>query len=82
MAANTILIAGASGVVGHAALEHFARLPDWDVVAVSRRVPSFPAGFRGRHLALDLPDAAACRQALAALPLITHVAYAALCARL
>ena len=78
MAANTILIAGASGVVGHAALEHFARLPDWDVVAVSRRVPSLPAGFRGRHLALDLTDAAACRQALAALPPITHVAYAAL----
>ena len=36
-AKHRILIAGASGVVGAAAVEHFASLPDWQVVALSRR---------------------------------------------
>ena len=34
---HTMLVAGASGVVGTAAVEHFARLPDWNVIALSRR---------------------------------------------
>jgi uncharacterized protein YbjT (DUF2867 family) len=36
--ANRILIAGASGLVGFAALKHFSGLPDWDVLALSRRL--------------------------------------------
>lgn len=78
MSKRTVLIAGATGVVGHAALEHFARLPGWDVVAVSRRRPELPEGFAGRHVGLDLADSQACREALAALPPVTHVVYAAL----
>ncbi|MBU6271098.1 MAG: NAD-dependent epimerase/dehydratase family protein [Betaproteobacteria bacterium] len=78
MTEKTVLIAGASGVVGHAALEHFHALPDWRVVAVSRRSPALPAGFRGVHLPVDLTDAADCARAAQAMPPVTHLAYAAL----
>lgn len=78
MERKTVLIAGATGVVGHAALEHFATRPDWRVVAVSRRQPELPAGFDGEHLALDLDDTAACRAALAGRNDVSHVVYAAL----
>jgi nucleoside-diphosphate-sugar epimerase len=75
-AKHTMLVAGAGGVVGAAAVEHFASLPDWDVVAVSRRRPELPEGVP--HVSLDLTDASACREAMKALPQITHVMFAAL----
>jgi len=78
MTGNTVLIAGATGVVGHAALEEFARCGEGDIVALSRREPTLPAGGRCRHLPLDLADAHACRQAIAAQPGVTHLVYAAL----
>jgi uncharacterized protein YbjT (DUF2867 family) len=34
-----MLVVGATGIVGHTALEHFAASDDWDAVAVSRRKP-------------------------------------------
>jgi nucleoside-diphosphate-sugar epimerase len=76
MADNTILIAGATGVVGAAALEHFATRPNWDVVAVSRRPP--PAMQRVKHVPLDLTDGLSCRASLSRLPQVTHVLFAAL----
>jgi nucleoside-diphosphate-sugar epimerase len=76
MANNSILIAGATGVVGAAAVEYFAGLPHWEVVAISRRPP--PAMQRVRHVALDLTDAQLCRTTLANLPQVTHVLFAAL----
>ena len=75
MADNTILIAGATGVVGAAALEHFASLNNWKVVAVSRRPPSIQ---RVSHVPLDLTDAESCRATLAGMHDITHVLFAAL----
>ena len=75
-AKHTILIAGASGVVGAAAVEHFASLPDWQVLALSRRPAVLPEGVR--HVALDLADAAACHAAGNDLCDVTHVLYAAL----
>ncbi|HWS73699.1 MAG TPA: NAD-dependent epimerase/dehydratase family protein [Quisquiliibacterium sp.] len=78
MSKRTVLIAGATGVVGHAALEHFARSGDWNVIAVSRRVPELPEGFAGRHLSLDLGDPLACSEAIASLPPVSHLVYAAL----
>jgi nucleoside-diphosphate-sugar epimerase len=77
MADNTILIAGASGVIGQAAVEHFAGLPGWRVIGVSRRAPD-PAPTDYEHIGLDLTDAAACRAAAERLGGVTHVAYAAL----
>ncbi|MGH6972014.1 MAG: NAD-dependent epimerase/dehydratase family protein, partial [Caulobacteraceae bacterium] len=75
--ANTILIAGASGVIGQAAVEHFAASPGWRVLGASRRAPDpAPAGYE--HVALDLTDAAACRSAADRFSEATHVAYAAL----
>ena len=73
---HTILIAGASGVVGAAAVEHFASLPDWQVLALSRRPSKLPEGVR--HVALDLTDAAACVAMAQSLKDVTHVMFAAL----
>lgn len=80
MARKTVLVAGATGLVGFAALKHFAQAPDTAVVAVSRRMPPGPAARQPavRHLALDLTDADACRAAAPALADVTHVVYAAL----
>ncbi|HQT79220.1 MAG TPA: SDR family oxidoreductase [Rhodopila sp.] len=75
MARKTVLVAGATGLVGYGALKHFAQAPDTAVIAVSRRPPP---GLAVRHLALDLTDADACRAAASALSDVTHVVYAAL----
>ena len=72
-----LLVAGAGGVVGAAAVEHFAGLPGWDVLALSRRrPPDLPSGVA--HLPLDLTDAAACRAAGPVLAGVTHLLFAAL----
>ncbi len=73
---NKVLIAGATGMVGHAALVYFSASPDWDVVAVSRRVPDCAAPFE--HIAVDLTDEKACRDVFGRRSDITHVIYAAL----
>jgi nucleoside-diphosphate-sugar epimerase len=73
---NTLLVAGATGIVGTAAIEHFASSPSWDVVALSRR--PLPAASEIRHLPVDLTDADACKRASASLERVTHVLYAAL----
>ncbi|MBM6594430.1 SDR family oxidoreductase [Microvirga pudoricolor] len=78
MARKTVLIAGASGVVGQAALEHFLGRDDWDVVALSRRPPDVMPSRPYRHLPVDLRDAGSCRMAAAGLEDITHVVYTAL----
>jgi nucleoside-diphosphate-sugar epimerase len=75
MGRKTVLVAGATGLVGYAALKHFTRAPDTEVIAVSRRVPP---GITVRHLALDLADAPACQAAADALRDVTHLVYAAL----
>jgi nucleoside-diphosphate-sugar epimerase len=76
MKKHTILIAGASGVVGAAALEHFARLPDWNVIALSRRPVALPEG--AQHISVDLTDVAACHRAALELTHVTHIMFAAL----
>lgn len=77
-AGQRVLIAGASGVVGQAALDLFAGNDAWEVVAVSRRRPGMKEDARLRHLSLDLTDADACRDALASILPVSHVIYAAL----
>jgi nucleoside-diphosphate-sugar epimerase len=76
MMPKTVLVAGASGLVGTAAVDRF--LDDgWDVIAVSRRRPEVFSAEPFRHLPLDLCDAAACRDAAGTLTAVTHVVYTA-----
>src|SRR4051794_30047367 len=73
-----VLIAGASGVVGSAAVDAFLEDGDWEVVAASRRAPEISSGRPFEHLSVDLQDAAAARDAFGRLDDVTHVVYAAL----
>jgi len=76
MKKHRILIAGAGGVVGAAAVEHFAAQPDFEVIALARRPLTLPEGVK--QVRLDLTDLAACHQAAQSLTHVTHVLYAAL----
>jgi nucleoside-diphosphate-sugar epimerase len=71
-----ILIAGASGVVGAAALDRF-RERGWEAVALSRRKPEIASARGYRHLPVDLRNAEASHQALGQLNDVTHRLYAA-----
>jgi nucleoside-diphosphate-sugar epimerase len=73
---GTVLVAGASGLVGTAAVEKFARA-GFEVIAVSRRVPETEQAVHVRHVALDLHDASACAAAAREFADVTHVVYAA-----
>jgi nucleoside-diphosphate-sugar epimerase len=73
---KTMLVIGASGVIGRAAVERFSALAGWDVIGVSRRSPH---GTKGATLrSVDLLDRAACAATFGAIPHATHVVYAAL----
>jgi nucleoside-diphosphate-sugar epimerase len=62
---NKVLVAGASGLLGVAAIEKF-RSAGWDVVGVSRRKPELPSGREAARAAFEpLTD-------------VTHLAYTAL----
>lgn len=78
MARKIVVVAGASGVVGQAAVEHLAQGDAARIIAVSRRPPDLPASLAFEHVALDLRDAARCAEAVAAMPAPTHLVYAAL----
>lgn len=75
---NTVLIAGATGLIGEAALRHFASADQWQVIALSRRRPE-PVCDRAsyRHVHADLRDAASCRNACTDFSKVTHLVYAA-----
>lgn len=73
---GSVLIAGASGVVGRAAIEHFCAR-GWNVTALSRRHPDNLTG-KFRHFNVDLTDAAACEAIGSELSSVTHVVFAAL----
>lgn len=76
MAKKKMLVAGASGLVGYAAVEHFAQQDDWDVVGVSRRIPD---GLEGAEvISVDLTDTARCAEVFGRMSDVTHLIYAAL----
>ncbi len=72
----TVLIAGASGLVGTAAATAFAAA-GWQVIAASRRPPELLAAQSCTHIALDLTDPRTCARAAAQLRDVTHVVYTA-----
>jgi nucleoside-diphosphate-sugar epimerase len=69
------VVAGDLGVVGLAAAKHFAGLPGWDVVGVSRRTPQRPPAWE--HLSVDLQDREECAEVFSRMPDVTHLVYAA-----
>lgn len=75
-AVKKILVVGALGVVGRAALERFAAQPGVQVLGLARRRPDFAP--EATWLSADLRDAAATLEALAAHQDVTHMVYAAL----
>jgi nucleoside-diphosphate-sugar epimerase len=78
MTGKHVLIAGASGLVGYAALKHFAGQPGVRVTGVSRR-PPFGLDHLGiRFVSADLRDRAQCESVFGAMHDVTHVVYAAL----
>ncbi len=72
----TVLVAGASGLVGTAAVERFAA-EGWEVVALSRRAPELTVPGTVRHIPVDLRDAAATDHAIRSVGPLSHVVYAA-----
>ena len=73
----TVVIAGASGLVGDASIRHYTE-QGWDVVALSRRPPEVPEGANVRHLAVDLTDREAAQQALGSLSQVDQLIFAAI----
>jgi nucleoside-diphosphate-sugar epimerase len=61
MADKKVVVAGATGLVGSAALRHFGSASTCEVVALSRRRPRDLHG--ARHVQLDLTDGAQCAKA-------------------
>jgi nucleoside-diphosphate-sugar epimerase len=72
-----VLVTGASGLLGVAAVERFLSA-GWEVIGVSRRKPELPSGRKIEFLSVDLRDRAAARAAFEALTDVTHIAYAAI----
>jgi nucleoside-diphosphate-sugar epimerase len=70
-----VLIIGASGLVGMAAIKHFVSMPGWEVVGVSRRRPNVD-GFQ--FISVDLFDVQDCQNVFRSMTEVTHVVYAAL----
>ena len=76
MADKKVVVAGATGLVGNAALRHFGSAGGCDVVALSRRKPR---ELHGAHfVAVDFADTVQCRQIATELRGVTHLVYAAL----
>src|SRR5262245_65958344 len=76
MPRKVVLVAGASGLVGYAAMKHFASEPGCEMIAVSRRRPDTTYG--AHFVAVDLTDAQDCARTVSALGHVTHVVYGAL----
>lgn len=76
MSGRVVAIAGASGVIGAAAVEAFS-CAGWDVIALSRRAPVVGQGIAFHHVPIDLSDRAACTEAVRAMGTVSHLVYAA-----
>jgi nucleoside-diphosphate-sugar epimerase len=72
---DTVLVVGASGLVGTAAVNSF-HANGWRVIAASRRKPELVSD-EVEYISLDLQDAEACRTEIQRLAAVTHVVYTA-----
>src|SRR5260221_12974401 len=73
---NKVLVMGASGLLGLAAIEKFLSA-GWEVVGVSRRKPELPSGRDVEFLSVHLRDVGTARAAFQPLTDIPHIAYTA-----
>ncbi|MDQ0323282.1 nucleoside-diphosphate-sugar epimerase [Pararhizobium capsulatum DSM 1112] len=73
---GSVLIVGATGVVGRAALEIYESDDSWDVSVLSRKKPS--SATAAKWLGADLEDMDALTHALIGAGPFTHIVYAAL----
>lgn len=73
---KTVLIIGASGVVGQAATRQLAGAENTRIIRSSRS--ERPADAYGSWVRMDASDPADCARALAELPEVTHVVYCAI----
>jgi nucleoside-diphosphate-sugar epimerase len=71
-----VVVAGASGLIGSAAVEELLA-HDWEVVALSRRPPEIESDRSFTHVTVDLTDTADAAHVLGALDGVTHLVYAA-----
>jgi nucleoside-diphosphate-sugar epimerase len=76
MSEKVALVAGGLGVIGRALVDELAGRDEWEVVALSRRVPDFDTP--ARYLCIDLLDPAQCAERLRGLRDTTHLFYCAL----
>jgi len=74
-AKNVVLVAGAQGVSGSAAVQHWSRIPDTKVYGLSRREAAPSVGVE--HISVDLLNAADVRQKLETTRNITHIVFGA-----
>jgi hypothetical protein len=72
---NRVLVAGAQGVSGRAALEHWKAVPATQVVGLSRRAAPCEAGVE--HISVDLLDVVDTRQRLSSIRDVTHIVFGA-----
>jgi nucleoside-diphosphate-sugar epimerase len=72
---KTMLVIGATGVIGRRAIRHLDAAEGWRAIGVSRRKPADATG--AAHVSVDLMDKADCRAKLGALDGVTHLLYAA-----
>jgi nucleoside-diphosphate-sugar epimerase len=77
MSKNKVLVTGASGLLGVAAIEKFLSA-GWEVIGVSRRKPELLSGPEIEFLSVDLQDHEAARAAFEPLTDVTDIAYTAL----
>lgn len=73
---KTILVVGASGLIGTAVVDVFLDA-GWKVIAASRREPETFSGREFVHLPVDLQDTQACAESFGKLTSVTHVVYTA-----
>jgi len=72
--ASTVLVVGASGVIGRDYIRHVEESTSWNVIGICRRPPE--SNDRVRYISADLSDPADAMAKLGALPEVTHMLYA------
>ena len=72
---KTMLVVGATGVIGRRVIQHLDAAADWRAVGVSRRKPAYETA--AAPVSADLMDKDDCRAKLGALDGVTHLLYAA-----